>query len=221
MVETATMRVARTRWLVALSLVLVLATACRGGHRGTIEVTGEPKPTDIPQNIPDVLAADEGGDFTTLLELVDKAGLEEALSGTGPMTLFAPDNDAFDAAFTDAELAELGEQTAELQTLLERHVTPKDVAFTRPSYVTEVTGGGTTALLVDGRTDVADAGLVIVTSPTPLTMLDGTRVLALPDKTLTFAAGKAKVIEADIQAPNGFIQVIDQVLKAPSSTPST
>src|SRR3954452_18390920 len=104
MVEKATMRVARARWLVVLPLLVLLATACRGGYRGTIAFTGEPKPTDVPQDIPDVLAADSQQRFTTLLDLIDKAGFAETLEGPGPMTLFAPTNAAFSAAFTPAQL---------------------------------------------------------------------------------------------------------------------
>src|SRR3954452_1604458 len=118
MVEKATMRVARARWLVVLPLLVRLATACRGGYRGTIAFTGEPKPTDVPQNIPDVLEADKGQRFTILLDLIDKARLTETLSGPGPMTLFAPPDAAFHAAYTDVQLAALGEQTATLKKVL-------------------------------------------------------------------------------------------------------
>lgn len=43
-------------------------------------------------------AADTG--FSTLVELVVLAGLEEALAGTGPFTVFAPVNSAFAALDT-------------------------------------------------------------------------------------------------------------------------
>jgi len=36
-------------------------------------------------------------DFSTLMELVDATDLEETLAGPGPLTVFAPTNDAFDA----------------------------------------------------------------------------------------------------------------------------
>ena len=36
--------------------------------------------------------------FSTLVSLVQKAGLVEAISGAGPVTVFAPTNEAFDEA---------------------------------------------------------------------------------------------------------------------------
>jgi len=212
--------------LVVLPLLVLLATACRGGYRGTIAFTGEPKPTDIPQNIPDVLEADQAQRFTILLDLVDKAGLTTTLSGPGPLTLFAPTNAAFHAAFTDAQLAALSEQTATLKKMLEGHFTDKDVSFSQPPYVTEVTGGGTTVLKVDGKTDIDDAGLIIVTTPKPLTMENDTTLTIAPDKTITVpdSTAKAKITDPDIQAPNGFIQVVDRVLASAASiapAPST
>jgi uncharacterized surface protein with fasciclin (FAS1) repeats len=224
MVENRLMRVARTRRLIVLALaVAALATACRGGYRGTIAFTGEPKPTGIPQNIPDVLEADKDKRFTVLLGLVEKAGLGTVLEGTGPMTLFAPTDAAWHSAFSDADLAKLGEQTTTLKKLLQGHVTAKDVRFSRPSYVTEVTGGGTTALKVDGRTDVKDAGLVIVTGPQPLTMLDGATISIFPDKTIAVpsSADRARVVTPDLQAPNGLIQVVDKVLAKPAAPTTT
>ncbi|WP_440955786.1 fasciclin domain-containing protein [Methanosarcina sp. Mfa9] len=44
-----------------------------------------------------VETAAESGDFDTLVTAVQTAGLEEALSGEGPFTVFAPTDEAFDA----------------------------------------------------------------------------------------------------------------------------
>ena len=215
----------RTRWLLALPLLVVLlATGCRGGYRGTIAFTGEPKPTDVPVNIPDVLEADSQQRFTTLLALIESSGFSATLEGPGPMTLFAPTNAAFAAAFTPAQLDQLKQQTAEAKQLLQGQVTAKDVSFGVPSYVTTATGGGTTALLVDGKTPAADAGLVIVNTAQPLSFSIDNVLTVAPDKTITlpFSTAKASIIEADIQAPNGFIQVVDKVLVAPAgATPPT
>src|SRR5690606_35415658 len=45
------------------------------------------------QTIVDIAAGNE--DFSTLVSLVQSAGLTETLSGEGPYTVFAPTNDAF------------------------------------------------------------------------------------------------------------------------------
>ena len=219
--RSRTSRTSRTRWLLVLPLVVVLlaTSACSGGYRDTIAFTGEPKPTDLPQNIPDVLEADSQQRFTTLLELIDASGFSETLEGTGPMTLFAPTNAAFSNAFTPAQLDKLKEQTAEATKLLQGQVTPKDVSFGVPDYVTSVTGGGTTALLVDDKTPISDAGLIVVQTSVPLTMLNDNVLTIAPNKTITlpYSSSTASIIQADIQAPNGFIQVVDKVLVAPGT----
>ncbi len=48
-------------------------------------------------SIPELLANDADGRFTTLLAAVEAAGLGDALSGEGPFTVLAPTNDAFAA----------------------------------------------------------------------------------------------------------------------------
>jgi transforming growth factor-beta-induced protein len=62
--------------------------------------------------------------FTTLVGAVKSAGLETALSGTGPFTVFAPTNDAF--AAIQSTVAAL--DTAQLTTVLEYHVVGQAVA---------------------------------------------------------------------------------------------
>lgn len=52
-------------------------------------------PTSVTSSIVDLASANPT--FSTLVELVVAADLVEALSGTGPMTVFAPTNDAFAA----------------------------------------------------------------------------------------------------------------------------
>src|SRR5690606_1281825 len=54
-------------------------------------------------SVVDMLAADGQGRFTTLVAALEAAGLAETLSADGDYTIFAPTNDAFDAA-----AAELG-----------------------------------------------------------------------------------------------------------------
>src|SRR5436309_1838551 len=56
-----------------------------------------PAPT---QSILQLAAANP--DFSTLVSLVQKAGLVQALSGSGPFTIFAPTNEAFQKLATAA-----------------------------------------------------------------------------------------------------------------------
>lgn len=73
---------------------------------------------------PSVLTvAKRTGQFTTLLEAVEAAGLAGLIEGDGPFTLFAPT----DAAFQDlpeGALEELMTDKAKLVALLEYHVVP-------------------------------------------------------------------------------------------------
>ncbi|MDP3459499.1 MAG: fasciclin domain-containing protein [Hyphomonas sp.] len=87
-------------------------------HLGHMTVTAE---GDIDQTAVEIAARDDR--FTTLVELVGIAGLEEALSLDGPYTVFAPTNEAF-AALPEATLAHLKSEAgkAELVEILQAHV---------------------------------------------------------------------------------------------------
>src|SRR6056297_4167174 len=75
-----------------------------------------------PQNI--VEFAQNSDDYTTLAAAVQAAGLDGALSGEGPFTVFAPDNAAFQALLDSNddwnELADI--PVATLETVLSYHV---------------------------------------------------------------------------------------------------
>jgi uncharacterized surface protein with fasciclin (FAS1) repeats len=53
-------------------------------------------------------------------------------------------------------------------------------------------------------------------------MLNDNVLTIAPSKTITlpYSTSTGSVIDADIQAPNGFIQVVDKVLMAPAGTPT-
>jgi transforming growth factor-beta-induced protein len=63
------------------------------------------------------------GSFSILVQAVVKAGLSETLSGTGPFTIFAPTDAAFQALFTQLGVSGISELTAEqLVPILKYHV---------------------------------------------------------------------------------------------------
>lgn len=76
---------------------------------------------DIDRTTAEIAAADRR--FSTLVELVGLAGLEEALNAEGPYTIFAPTNDAF-AALPESTLTRLKteEGKAELTEILKSRV---------------------------------------------------------------------------------------------------
>lgn len=63
------------------------------------------------------------GTFNTLVKAVQKAGLVETLSGTGPFTVFAPTDEAFAKVPADT-LNALLENPEQLSAVLTYHVVP-------------------------------------------------------------------------------------------------
>jgi len=210
--------------LISLSLGL---GACSGGYDGAVAFSGEAKPEAALTSMVQILQADPEGRFSTLLGLVaahdassdikaeDK--LLPVLQSPGPLTLFAPTNDAFDGVNlasigVDAEKADDGsteytltDDGADLHAVLAAHVVTKDVTFATPAYVVDGK--------VDGRVELDDYGLVIVDSGSETVTSVGGRSLRVETGKVSVGASSADITEADIQAPNGFIQIIDEVLE--------
>jgi uncharacterized surface protein with fasciclin (FAS1) repeats len=127
--------------------------------------------------------ASGNADFETLVAAVKAAGLVETLKGEGPFTVFAP---------TDAAFAKLPEGTVEnllkpenkdqLVAVLTYHVVPGKV------MAGDLMGSQTMADTVQGtKLDIDATGDTV--------MVDG-----------------ATVVQADIEADNGVIHVIDTVV---------
>ena len=134
-------------------------------------------------------------DFSTLVAAVEAAGLQDALADPeATLTVFAPTNEAFEAALSDLGLTaeELLADTETLTSILTYHVLG-DV----------VTSG-----------DIAEAG----TEEIPVETLSGEELTVVvgDDGTVGFADQTATVTMADIEASNGVIHVIDAVLLPPS-----
>lgn len=126
--------------------------------------------------------ASEAGSFTTLLAAAEAAGLVETLSGEGPLTVFAPTDDAFVAALEALGLTaeELLADTDTLTSILTYHVISGQVLSTDLS-------DGMTAATVNGAEITVD-------------LSDGVKI------------NGANVVTPDIKANNGVIHVIDAVL---------
>lgn len=61
------------------------------------------------------------GSFSRLVEAVKAAGLTDTFSGSGPFTVFAPTDEAFDR-LSEAEFESLTKDTEKLKSLLTYHV---------------------------------------------------------------------------------------------------
>lgn len=82
---------------------------------------------EIMKNI--VETAIEAGTFRTLVEAVKTAGLVRTLSGTGPFTVFAPNDSAF-AKLPSGTLENLLRNKEKLTSVLTYHVVPGKVMAT-------------------------------------------------------------------------------------------
>lgn len=128
-------------------------------------------------------AANAGG-FSQLLHAVRMAGLEATLRGKGPMTVFAPSDEAF-GKLPKGTLFKLlePERKAQLVALLKAHVASGDYPAARLEKPKA-------------------KEFSIPTSGGQLTIKRGNGLMA----------GAGKVVKADVKADNGTIHVIDQVI---------
>jgi len=133
-------------------------------------------------------------DHTTLVAAVKAAGLVETLSGTGPFTVFAPTNSAFDKlpAGTVANLLKPENKTM-LASILTYHVVAGRIS-SRDLIEMVKKGNGTATL-----TTVAGGKLYV--------MRKGNMLMIKDEK-----GGVANISIKDVNQSNGIIHVIDKVL---------
>ena len=203
-----------TRTPAALAIVAALAlTACgsddnssddAASSTATTEAMSEEQMTDTTEAMSDDEMTDDMGDaemaaaqgdlvvvaasrddLTTLVAAIEAAGLAGTLAESGPFTIFAPN----DAAF-EKYLGEMGitvddalSDTAFLSSLLQGHVVEA----------------------------ADDSGMVAGMVDTPFVSLAGTELPVTVDGG-TITIGGAEIVEADVFATNGVIHVIDTVL---------
>lgn len=100
-----------------------IVTADLEASNGVVHVTdGVLTPAWVDLSIADLAGSVE--DLSILVDLVTTAGLVETLSGPGPFTVFAPTNEAFEAALVtlNTTLDELKADTELLTSILTYHV---------------------------------------------------------------------------------------------------
>lgn len=138
-----------------------------------------------------VRTARGAGQFATLLAAVDTAGLTATLQGRGPFTVFAPTDEAFRAL-----------PTGTVESLLK----PENREQLKALLLYHVVPGrvsAATARTLDGAATVEGRRIRIRTSGASLRI------------------NEATVVSADVNASNGVIHVIDQVLMPPAASSST
>lgn len=145
--------------------------------------------SDEADAAPDIVeTAVQADDFTILAEALEAADLVEALQGEGPFTVFAPTDAAFEA-LPEGQLESLlqAENKEQLQAILTYHV-------------------------VSGKAMASD-----VTGMDAAPTLEGRSIQFQVDDDTVRLMGQntATVVQADIEASNGVIHVIDSVLLPP------
>ena len=125
----------------------------------------------------------DAGTFTTLLATAETAGLVDTLKGDGPMTVFAPTDEA-SAALPEGtvEMLLMPENRSMLVNLLSYHVA-------LDNYAADDLDAETTAITAQG-------GSLVFSEDNGKKMVKD-----------------AEIIQADIQASNGTIHVSDKVLE--------
>jgi uncharacterized surface protein with fasciclin (FAS1) repeats len=147
------------------------------------------------KNLVDTAKAD--AQFSTLVAAVEKSGLATSLTGTDPLTLFAPTNAAFNAAATAIGLADGPALVAALPANALASVLTYHVVSGKNLSTSLTAGNLSTLYSFDG----AAAKLA-------LSLTGGVK---LKDAVLT----EATVTKADIEASNGVVHVIDKLLVPP------
>jgi len=148
--------------------------------------TPEEEPTAAATEDTIVDVAAGNESFSTLVQAIEAAELTDTLSADGPYTVFAPTNEAFEA-LPEGTLEQLlqPENQETLTQILTYHVLPQAVP------AAEVVSGD-----------------VETVAGSPLTV-------NVDDATGNVSVNEATVVQADVQASNGVIHAIDQVLLPP------
>ncbi|MGE0027667.1 MAG: fasciclin domain-containing protein [Thermoleophilia bacterium] len=127
--------------------------------------------------------------FSTLVSLVKKAGLAGALSGKGPLTVFAPTNAAF-AKVPKSTLDALAADKKLLRSVLTYHVVkgavPASKVLTLNGKKVRTLNGATVTIRITGN---AKKSVYV---------------------------NNAKVLKADLRASNGVVHAINRVLIPPA-----
>jgi uncharacterized surface protein with fasciclin (FAS1) repeats len=159
-----------TPFAAALGLAALIAL---GGCASTAGVSG------TPANV--VVAATQHTDLGTFNKLVAQAGLSAALEGPGPVTVFAPTDEAF-KALPAATLDKLAKDPEALKYVLSYHVVPAKL------MAADVTGPTSVATLAAAKVALSKAGDFVTIDDGLVIQADiatGNGVLHVIDRVLT------------------------------------
>ncbi len=169
--------------ITAMSILgITPAVALAGGGCSWGQAKAQPAAQHQPGDI--LTVAGSAGDFTILAKAVEAAGLSGVLAGDGPLTVFAPTDEAFRTSLTPGQIKDLLDPAnrKKLVKVLTYHVVSGRV----DSHAARKAGSATT--------------------------LQGQPIYAVGAPGGGLAINRANVVKADIPANNGIIHAIDRVL---------
>jgi len=141
-----------------------------------------------------VETAISAGSFQTLVSAVKAAGLVDALSGPGPFTVFAPNDEAF-AKLPPGTVEALLKDVPKLRAVLTYHVVS---GMVKSGDVAKMTSGGQQPMVQTLQGSTVKIKMNGILNKTPY-------------------VNEAKIIAPDVFASNGVIHVIDKVILPPSA----
>jgi uncharacterized surface protein with fasciclin (FAS1) repeats len=141
--------------------------------------------TDAMAEAGDLLAVAGDAEVSTFVAAVEAAGLSDVLAGDGPLTVFAPSNEAFASYLSETGIdeADLLADTDALAALLSGHVVEGEVT-------------AEALVAADGLCLTTVAGTEL-----PVTVDDDSAIV-----------GQATVLDAGHHASNGVVYVVDHVI---------
>ena len=186
------LNVTRNTTLSAIACLALVAAGCGDDDENAIfndsgvsDDMGSQPDGAVATTIVDV--ASGNAEFSTLVDAVKRAGLVSTLSGAGPFTVFAPNNQAFkDSGITDVNAVPV----AQLKQILLYHVISGSA----------IMASGVKAGAVDSAADLT----FFIGTTGGVTLNGGNAV-----------TGGANITSTDITASNGVIHVIDRVILPP------
>ncbi len=173
-----------------------------------------------------VATADAEGSFSTLVDAVDAAGLTDTLQGDGPFTVFAPTDDAFEAALDDLGLtsSDLLDDTETLTAILANHVVPESLSAADLAEMDgeelETVGDETLTVSVDGDTISID-GVEVTSADLEASngVIHAIGGVLLPDSVSDAAADDAATSDVAAGDPGAQLAVDDRQVVATGIVP--
>ncbi|RXP51594.1 fasciclin domain-containing protein [Lutibacter sp. HS1-25] len=148
-------------------------------------------PVEMKNTVADFVVANQAN-YSSLLAALQKANLVETLKGTGPFTVFAPDNAAFSAFLANAGFANLDAVPVDALTqILLNHVVQGDVRSN-------------------------DLGTGYISSLSTATPNGNKMSMHINTANGVLINGTSKVVNADNIVDNGVIHLVDKVIGLPT-----